>query len=181
MCPGTVDERVEEVVAGKRRIADLVLPKSSSLADLDAAQLRAALGIDPDRPCSPTIGTTPSRRAAGRGGPMSGPRRRRGTAGNARGAAAATGSAARGRKGRSPARQASVERLELWGAAAAEVPVATPVRITSDPAAVVRSLGRPPLAGHEVVAEHYLRAVYERAVGLARALAAVGELIETDD
>ena len=48
ICPGTVDERVEEVVAGKRRIADLVLPKSSSLADLDSDQLRAALGIRPD-------------------------------------------------------------------------------------------------------------------------------------
>ncbi|HTD49718.1 MAG TPA: DEAD/DEAH box helicase, partial [Acidimicrobiia bacterium] len=48
ICPGTVDERVEEVVAGKRRIADLVLPKSSSLADLDSGQLRAALGIRPD-------------------------------------------------------------------------------------------------------------------------------------
>ena len=47
VCPGTVDERVEEVVAGKRRIADLVLPKSSSLADLDSEQLRAALGISP--------------------------------------------------------------------------------------------------------------------------------------
>ena len=48
MCPGTVDERVEEVVAGKRHIADLVLPKSSSLADLDADQLRVALGLRPD-------------------------------------------------------------------------------------------------------------------------------------
>jgi superfamily II DNA or RNA helicase len=48
VCPGTVDERVEEVVAGKRRIADLVLPKSSSLADLDTEQLRTALGIRPD-------------------------------------------------------------------------------------------------------------------------------------
>jgi superfamily II DNA or RNA helicase len=48
VCPGTVDERVEEVVAGKRRIADLVLPKSSSLADLDTGQLRAALGIRPE-------------------------------------------------------------------------------------------------------------------------------------
>jgi SNF2 family DNA or RNA helicase len=48
VCPGTVDERVEEVVAGKRRIADLVLPKSSSLADLDAQQLRVALGLRPD-------------------------------------------------------------------------------------------------------------------------------------
>jgi SNF2 family DNA or RNA helicase len=48
ICPGTVDERVEEVVAGKRRIADLVLPKSSSLADLDTDQLRVALGIRPE-------------------------------------------------------------------------------------------------------------------------------------
>ncbi|MEM9562539.1 MAG: DEAD/DEAH box helicase [Actinomycetota bacterium] len=48
VCPGTVDERVEEVVAGKRQIADMVLPKSSSVGDLDADQLRVALGIDPD-------------------------------------------------------------------------------------------------------------------------------------
>lgn len=46
VCPGTVDERVEEVVAGKRQIADMVLPKSSSIEDLDAEQLRTALGID---------------------------------------------------------------------------------------------------------------------------------------
>ena len=48
VCPGTVDERVEEVVAGKRHVADLVLPKSSSLGDLDATQLRRALGLRPD-------------------------------------------------------------------------------------------------------------------------------------
>ena len=48
ICPGTVDERVEEVVAGKRRIAELVLPKSSSLDDLDTEQLRVALGIRPE-------------------------------------------------------------------------------------------------------------------------------------
>jgi hypothetical protein len=48
VCPGTVDERVEEVVAGKRHIADLVLPKASSLADLDTGQLRRALGLRPD-------------------------------------------------------------------------------------------------------------------------------------
>ncbi|MDQ2648361.1 MAG: DEAD/DEAH box helicase, partial [Actinomycetota bacterium] len=48
VCPGTVDERVEEVVAGKRHIADLVLPKSSSLADLNASQLRTALGLRTD-------------------------------------------------------------------------------------------------------------------------------------
>jgi len=48
VCPGTVDERVEEVVAGKRRIADLVLPASSSLGDLSAEELRAALGLRSD-------------------------------------------------------------------------------------------------------------------------------------
>ena len=48
VCPGTVDERVEEVVAGKRQIADLVLPKQSSLSDLAPDQLRAALGLRTD-------------------------------------------------------------------------------------------------------------------------------------
>ena len=48
VCPGTVDERVEEVVAGKRQIAQLVLPKASSIADLDTDQLRLALGLRPD-------------------------------------------------------------------------------------------------------------------------------------
>ena len=48
VCPGTVDERVEEVVAGKREIANMVLPKSSSVGDLDAEQLQVALGINPE-------------------------------------------------------------------------------------------------------------------------------------
>ena len=48
VCPGTVDERVEEVVAGKRQIADMVLPKSSSVGDLNAEQLQQALGINPE-------------------------------------------------------------------------------------------------------------------------------------
>jgi SNF2 family DNA or RNA helicase len=48
VCPGTVDERVEEIVQGKRRIADMVLPKSSSIGDLDTNQLRAALGLNVD-------------------------------------------------------------------------------------------------------------------------------------
>jgi len=48
ICPGTIDERVEEVVAGKREIANMVLPKSSSVGDLSAEQLQVALGLDPD-------------------------------------------------------------------------------------------------------------------------------------
>ncbi len=49
VCPGTVDERVEEIVAGKRRVAGMVLPARSSLGDLDADQLRVALGLDTDQ------------------------------------------------------------------------------------------------------------------------------------
>ena len=48
VCPGTVDEKVEEVVAGKRHIAQLVLPKGSSMADLNTDQLRLAFGLRPD-------------------------------------------------------------------------------------------------------------------------------------
>jgi SNF2 family DNA or RNA helicase len=49
VCPGTVDERVEEIVAGKRQVAGMVLPARSSLGDLDADQLRVALGLDAEQ------------------------------------------------------------------------------------------------------------------------------------
>ena len=49
MCPGTVDERVEEIVAGKRHIANMVLPKSSSIGDLNSEQLQSVLGLDSDQ------------------------------------------------------------------------------------------------------------------------------------
>lgn len=52
------------------------------------------------------------------------------------------------------------------------------MRITDDPAAVARSLGAPPLPGHEKIAEHYFTVVYERAVQTAGALAAAGGLID---
>ncbi|NLA34937.1 MAG: hypothetical protein GX868_04510 [Actinobacteria bacterium] len=51
----------------------------------------------------------------------------------------------------------------------------------SDPASVVTSLGSPPLAGHEQVAEHYFRAIYERAGGLAFAIAAGNGIIADND
>jgi hypothetical protein len=54
-----------------------------------------------------------------------------------------------------------------------------PVEATADPTAMIRSLGPPPLAGHETVAEHYFAAVYEKAVGLAGALAVAAGLTAT--
>ncbi len=53
--------------------------------------------------------------------------------------------------------------------------------ITTNPSAVVQSLGRPPLSGQQNAAEHYFIAVYERAVNLAAALAAAGNLIEAEE
>jgi len=64
VCPGTIDERVEEVVAGKRRIADLVLPASSSLGDLSAEQLRVALGLRPEQLVADEDGPTDEEAAA---------------------------------------------------------------------------------------------------------------------
>ena len=77
VCPGTVDERVEEVVAGKRHIAELVLPRSSSIADLNTDQLASRSGCDPTS-CSPRRTNEPAppqapnqqRRTARRNGPL---------------------------------------------------------------------------------------------------------------
>jgi hypothetical protein len=72
------------------------------------------------------------------------------------------------------------DQAGFWGEAAALPEMQRDVRITDAPAAVPRSLGPPPLPGHEAVAEHYFRVVYERAVGTAGALAAAGGLIDLD-
>lgn len=70
---------------------------------------------------------------------------------------------------------------EFWGDKALLPDPAGHIRITEDPSAVVRSLGRPPLPGQEHVSEAYFAAVYARAVGLASALAAAGDLIEPEE
>lgn len=72
------------------------------------------------------------------------------------------------------------DQAGFWGAPEFLPAMQRDVRITDAPAAVPRSLGLPPLPGHEAVAEHYFRVVYERAVGTAGALAAAGGLIDLD-
>ena len=81
---------------------------------------------------------------------------------------------------RKSTKRVAVDHTAFWGESAKLPRDETNVRITSDPSAVVRSLGRPPLSGHHNVAEHYFTAVYDRAVTLASALAAAGDLIEPD-
>jgi hypothetical protein len=70
---------------------------------------------------------------------------------------------------------------EYWGDRAKLPQPTSDIRIAEDPTAVVRSLGRPPLPGQEHSSEAYFTAVYGRAVGLASALAAAGELIEPEE
>lgn len=85
----------------------------------------------------------------------------------------------RGNRGRSRQKRKSRDKPgDFWGDSSKLPPVRQDVRITDDPAATVRSLGPPPLAGHEDIAEHYFAAVCDRAVTIAGALAAVGGLIE---
>lgn len=54
-------------------------------------------------------------------------------------------------------------------------------RITNTPASVIRSLGRPPLPGHEQQAHHYFEAVTMRAVAIASAIAAAGDMVDADE
>jgi hypothetical protein len=96
-------------------------------------------------------------------------------------AAAKSGGQSRRSRRRRSTKKPTVDPNTLWGDSDRLPKDETSVRITSDPAAVVRSLGRPPLSGHHNVAEHYFTAVYDRAVTLASALAAAGDLIEPDD
>lgn len=86
----------------------------------------------------------------------------------------------RRQQGRGPG-QARNDGAGFWGEPSALPREQPEVRITEDPAAVVRSLGEPPLAGHETIAGHYFDAVYDRAVAFAGALAAAGGLIKPDE
>lgn len=69
----------------------------------------------------------------------------------------------------------------FWGDNGPEPVTDAPLRVTPDPTAVVRSLGIPPLPGQEHAHKWYFEAVYERAVRMAAALAAAGDLIEVDE
>jgi hypothetical protein len=74
-----------------------------------------------------------------------------------------------------------VAEQRFWGTAAPQPEGPAPIRPTSDPAVVVRSLGPAPLAVDPVVVERHLTAVYEEAVRAATALAAANGLLATDD
>jgi hypothetical protein len=76
----------------------------------------------------------------------------------------------RRRSGRGP------RPADLWQGVP-QLPEPAPITPATDPTALLRSLGDPPLPGRGVVTQNYLAAVVERAAGLATALAATGGLL----
>jgi hypothetical protein len=78
------------------------------------------------------------------------------------------------KKGGAPAK--AQDPIAFWGQSDTLPEAKDKVRITTEPAAVVESLGRPPLPGQETIAEHYFEAVYREAVTVASALAAASGL-----
>jgi hypothetical protein len=79
----------------------------------------------------------------------------------------------RGARGRKPAGKPELSAA-FWGHVPEGGPA--PIRVSDDPSAMVRSLGPPPLKGHEVPAQYTFRLVYEKAASLAGTLAAAAEL-----
>jgi hypothetical protein len=78
-------------------------------------------------------------------------------------------------------RRRSTKAREFWGPDALDDERATIVVPSDHPTALVESLGPPPFPGGQIAALHF-EVVYERAAGLAVALAASAGLIgEPDD
>lgn len=86
------------------------------------------------------------------------------------------------RRRRKSSRKKKIDPQIFWGDPE-KMAEYTPSRalITANPSAMINSLGRPPLSGQQHAAEHYFVAVYDRAVNLAGALAAAGQLIDPEE
>lgn len=93
-------------------------------------------------------------------------------------------SGGRRRKGRTQRRPAALAvSSDYWGKDEGDTESDLPmVKASAMPSAMVRSLGRPPLHGHDQAAETYFDVVYARAALLASALAdSVGLLEPAED
>jgi hypothetical protein len=82
-------------------------------------------------------------------------------------------------QGKKKAKQPSTK--EFWGSDTVEDEQLHTIRALEDPTPLVRSLGVPPLPGHEAVAVHYFSAMYDKAASLANALAATAGLLADQD
>ena len=73
-----------------------------------------------------------------------------------------------------------IDPVEFWGDRSSLPEPITSIDEVPDVKAVVQSLGRVPITGHETAADHWFSLVYERAAVLAGALAAAGGLHGAD-
>jgi hypothetical protein len=70
---------------------------------------------------------------------------------------------------------------DFWGSSSTDADAVEAVKMSDDPVAMIRSLGPPPLPGHEQAAEAYFAVVYDKAAALAAALAAASNLLQVDE
>jgi hypothetical protein len=82
--------------------------------------------------------------------------------------------------GSSHAHGAEPKGADLWRPPP-PLPEVRPIRPSTDPSMLARSLGDPPLGAKSVLAGHYLAALLERAAGTAVALAVSADLLASDD
>jgi len=87
---------------------------------------------------------------------------------------------ARRRRGRRRTGSGGGRPNDLWRQTPA-LDFPQPIIPAKDPAAVLRSLGTPPLQGHGALVDYYLATVVERAAGVAAALAATAGVLGTLD
>ena len=85
-----------------------------------------------------------------------------------------------GRKRKKSRKKPKLDPVKYWGDASA-LPVRNDYALeTTDPTAVIRSLGKAPIPGKNSAPELYFEVLYNRAAGLAQALAFAGGLNEQD-
>jgi uncharacterized Zn finger protein len=99
------------------------------------------------------------------------------------GGSSSSGKNRRSSSSRNRRRKSKQQVKKFWNEGEALPPLNSSIALTPDPAAVVRSLGKPPLAGQDEVANSYFELVYGRAVGLAGALAAAAglDVVQAED
>jgi hypothetical protein len=78
---------------------------------------------------------------------------------------------------RAPARRRPATGRDFWGIDDSAEDSVEVIRPIDDPAAVIKSLGTPPVQGFETAAEQYFAAICDKAVALAVALAAANGLL----
>ena len=86
-----------------------------------------------------------------------------------------------GRKRKKSRKKPKLDPVKYWGDATSLPMRNDYVLESSDPTAVIRSLGKAPIPGKNSAPELYFEVLYNRAAGLAQALAFAGGLNEDTD